>query len=539
MRPLRARPLALVMLAAVAVGMTGCGTRSDDRLMVASSPDPDPEATTSPPVEIWAVTPGQDLDDDTLVATGATRPTGIATLLPDGRSEFNQLATAWKGDVLMGYRTDEASRVTAGSPGAEQTTLAETGSQAQLQTVVLRRGVAVVDDESCRLATSVSEAEVVGDGRCQISEDERWVVSWPVRPGPLTIRDLRNDSERTVDDISTISAAALGRDARVLAVEESGDGVRARMLSATDGSTIGTTDTYDAIDIVPATVGATGMVAVAQEGAETVLLWITTDAEVTEVDRGPALLPVSVGSWVSYVRVDADETLDSVREWAPGDDEPEVLVTGRVAAGAATPDTLVLTRTNDTGVTFYRYDHGAAEPEELLTVEGDTSAGATVTRMVTKKKTALALLSIGDRISFVRLDLAGDHSDVPVEGWPFLLLESIDEDGTVLLAGTEATQGIGQQLLVLRPSDDEPTVRAEADATGVNLIHQGIVYFTNVTQEGEVDVREVRAFGSDEPEVLYEGVQLAGATWPELGGATQAVVASRQLLEQAGPASGG
>ena len=43
--------------------------------------------------------------------------------------------------------------------------------------------------------------------------------------------------------------------------------------------------------------------------------------------------------------------------------------------------------------------------------------------------------------SFVRIDMVGDHSDVPIAGADGLLFESLDVDGTALLtrgAGTDA-----------------------------------------------------------------------------------------------------
>jgi hypothetical protein len=523
----------VVALAAV----SGCAAADrGDQLLVASAPDPDPQATGPPAIDIWAVEPGEELGDDALVASGATQPTGVSTLTPDGRSWFNQLGRTWKGDVLLAYRGDAGSRVTAGTPGDDQVTLAEAGSRSRVQTVVLRRGVAVVDDEQCRLATGVEQAETIGEGRCQISEDERWVASWPLEPGPLSIRDLRRDDTRTVEDISVLGASVLGKDDRVLAVEEAEGGARGRLISAEDGSTIATTDVYDGLDPVPSTHGAQGLVALAQDGDEAVLLWIDTDGEVTEVDRGPALLPVAVADGVSYVRLERDETKDSVRRWEPGG-EPETLLEGRVGAGATADGQLVMTRANDVGVDFFRADENA-EPELLLSVEGDTAGTVSVTRMVVFKDHALMVVAIGDRSSYVRLALHGDDSDAPIRNWPFLLLESVDSDGTALLAGSEATEGIGQQLLVLKPKDDEPTVKAEADSTGVNLIHDGVVYFTNVTRDGVVDVRTVRVNGDDEPEVVYDDVQLAGSTWPELGGATQAVVVSRNLLTGNGAGGG-
>ncbi len=478
--------------------------------------------------KVWAVDPGDDLSADALVAEDAAEPLGVATIDADGLSWFNQLGRTWQGDALLAYSTADSSRVTAGRPGDTATEVAT--SDGPLQAVVLRRGVAVVSQEGCSLATGAEEATEIGTGACQVSEDERWVASWPQTPGPLTIRDLRDDSTRTVKDIKTVSAAPLGRDARVLAVEQTDDGVRGRLIDATDGSTIATTDTFDAMQPAPATDGATGFVAIAQSGGEGRLLWIATDGTVSVIDTGPALVPVAVTSEVTYLRLDQSEDDDSLRRWTPGGDdgEREVLLTGRVGAAAATMESIVATRETDDGVEFYR-SAGTGALDRVLTLDTDTSQGVLVNKMLVHDGMAFLEVQGAAATSFVRLDLHGDDSDAPATDRPYLVLESVDTDGTVLLTASEG-QDQEEQLLVVGPRDDTARVRARAASTGTNLIHEGVVYYTAVDADGAASVRSVRAAGDKDPEVLYQDHQIAGATWPEDGGATQSLLVSRTLL---------
>jgi hypothetical protein len=138
--------------------------------------------------------------------------------------------------------------------------------------------------------------------------------------------------------------------------------------------------------------------------------------------------------------------------------------------------------------------------------------------------------------SFVRIDMVGDHSDVPLTGAEELLFESLDVDGTALL-----TRGAGDDtaplddILVVGPHDDEPELRATVGRTAANLIHEGTIYLTDTSDPARVTVDSLRSTGSDdEPEELYADKQIAGATWPQWGGATRGLfVTPRLLLEQA------
>jgi len=518
----------VVLVAGLALAATACGSSDGRQLMVAD----DTSGSGATATRVWAVEPGEALADSALVARDATQPLGISTIQPDGLSWYNQLGRSWSGKALLAYQTDARSLVTAGTPGARATTLAS--SDGPLQAVVLRRGVAIVNQDGCSLATDVARATKIGTGSCQISEDERWVVSWPATPGDLTIRDLRSDRVRVVRGIRTVTAATLGRDTRVLAVEEVDGGVRGRVIDATSGATVGDgTKVYDAMQVLPATEGATGFAAVAQSGTTVALLWVATDGTTTPVDTGLAMVPVSVDSGITYLRLDADETQDSVRRWTPdgATGDRTVLLTGKVGAGVATPGHLVATRETDTGVQFFRTATSGAL-EQVLTLRTDTSQPVTVNQMEIHDGVALLEVGGAQDTSFVRIDLTGDGSDAPVRNWPYLLLESVDTDGTALLTGTRGSDVNFEELLVVGAHDDTYHVRGRADATGTNLIHEGIIYYTDQPQSGDVTVRSVRATGDRDAKVLYRRHQIAGATWPENGGATQSLLVSRALLSQ-------
>ena len=472
--------------------------------------------------------PGDELTDSALVSSGALEPLGVTTLESDGLTWFNQFGRTWQGDTLLAYRSERSSVVTAGTPGAKQLTMAAT-NDGPLQAVVLQRGVAVVTQDGCSLATEVTEAKPVGEGSCQISDDERWVVSWPGTPGALTIRDLRNDSTRKVTGIETNAAVVLSRDARSLAVINDGDGVKARVIDNRDGSTVAETDTYQRMQPLPGTAGATGFVALAQAGDTIELLWISTDGKVSVIDSGIYMLPVQVTGQVTYLRLDEDPTKDSVRRWSPGG-EPETLLTGRVGASSPTPDSLLVTRDTDDGVEFFR-SAPSGELEKVLTLDADTEQGSLIANMYVQQDVALLQVSTGMTTSFVRIDLKGDGSDAPIQNRQYLLLESVDVDGTALLTGADGPDE-GEQILVVGPHDDSATVRARADSTGANLIHEGVVYWTDQTQSGDISVRSVRAAGDKDETVLYKNRQIAGATWPQNNGATEGTVVSRAAVTQ-------
>jgi hypothetical protein len=137
--------------------------------------------------------------------------------------------------------------------------------------------------------------------------------------------------------------------------------------------------------------------------------------------------------------------------------------------------------------------------------------------------------------SFVRIDTVGNRSDVPLSGAANLLFESLDVDGTALLTrGTGTDDAPSDEVLVVAPHDDEPEVRATLGRTATNLIHEGTIYLTDTSDPTTVKVSTLRSSGKDdEPTVEYTNKQVAGATWPQWGGATSSVfITPRLLLEQ-------
>ncbi len=539
-RPRRTLALLAVALTAATALLTSCAGPDSGRLLVGSAPDLQ-AGQADPPTRVWSVAPGAATAESNLVAERAEQPLGISSLLADGRAWYNQLGRDWKGKDLLAYQTADGSRLTLGAPGGTPSVIDEVGSQERLSALVLQRGVAVITADDCRLSTDGAPAERIGSGRCQISEDERWVVSWPEEPGNLTIRNLPDDSTRTVRGLSVLTASVLGRDQRVLVVDQDGATSSLVLLDAGTGERLWRSDTYDALDVVPATNGATGFVALARTGEGTQLLWISTAGELSVIDEAPGLLPVAVTDHVVYLRLEgAEGTGDAVRSWEPGG-EPEELLKGRVWAGAAVPGEVVLARATDTAVEFYRSEDGG-EPAKVtsLPIEDPADAATTsIDNMVVTDRAALMVVTVGRKAALARVEFKGDGSDVPVTGFDQLQLQAMDADGTALLVGLEPDSE-RQKIMVLGPHDDGPTTRLSARATGINLIRGGRLWVTKVDEVGQtVNVVSVRVSGPDDEEVVYRNRQVVGATWPELGGATGSAMASRELLARNSGGTGG
>jgi hypothetical protein len=282
----------------------------------------------------------------------------------------------------------------------------------------------------------------------------------------------------------------------------------------------------------------------AATGGETELLYVGTDAEVTSIDRGFYLVPVINGAEVTYLRYNEDLATSSVRRWAPGDDEPEDLLTGYVGAGSPDGERVLVSRETAEGTELWR-EESSGELHEVLTLErqGDdadptsgTSTGIGVSQMLVRGSMVYLQINGASSSSFVRVDMVGSHSDVPVSGERQLLFESLDVDGTALLTrGGGTDQNPVEDILVVGPRDHEPELRASVGRTAANLIHEGTIYLTDTSDPSKVTVRSVRAAGKDdELEELYVDKQVAGATWPQWGGATRSLfITPRLLVEQA------
>ena len=521
------------LVAAVALTASACGSSAGKQLLLAA--DTSKQDATS--TDIWAVTPGDPVTSGSVVSKGVTSPLGISTIEDDGLIWTNQLGREWQDRALLSFEAQgkdggAVAKVTAGTPGGTPVTI-DSSSAAAVQPIVLRRGVAVISQDGCKLATSPDHVTTVGTGSCQISADERWVISWPNDDtGPVTIRDLRTGDTRKVGK-QTFGASVISTDARVMVVEASGSqAFRGVIYDATNGKEVAHTATYERMVVFPGTVGATGFVALAQSGQQIRLLWITPDGATSVIDTGLSMYPVMVDDQVTYIRFGDSESQDSIRRWTPGGTrgDREVLLTGRVGAAQVAPGQIVATRDTASGVDFYR-TAGSGGLDHVLKLRTKVSGGSSVGKVLVQDGIALMEVDTDQRTSFVRVDLSGDASDVPIEDWSYLVLESVDSDGTALLTGSRSQQG-REQILVVGPHDATATVRALSDGTGTNLIHEGVVYYTDQPDQGEIAVRSVRATGDKDAQVLYRGRQIAGATWPENNGATESSLISRVALLQ-------
>ena len=535
--PHRRIVLSLVALGSLAVA--GCTSPNSGQLLLADAPDPESQATD---IAIYAVDPGQDADDDTELTGTALSPLDITTTAEDGQVWVNSLGRVWDGSVLLSYGDGESNIVSSGTPGKDQTELARSTTA---RTTVLRRGTYVQTAESCVLATSAEDVDQVGTGNCAISLDERWVASWPVDGTGLTIRDLRRDSTEELTDLQVGNAGVLSADARVLAIARVADGYQAVVIDATTGDEVGRSESYDFLDVASIGADAEGFVLQAGTAEGTQLLYVDTEAAVSVIDEGFYLVPIINGHEVTYLKYAEDLTASSVRRWAEGDDEPEELMTGYVGAGSPDGEHVLVSKETPAGTEFWREEGGSGEMHQVLTLDrspadADPSAGSAsgigVSQMIVDGSIVNLQVNGAETSSFVRIDMVGDHSDVPVSGAAGLLFESLDVDGTALLTRSSGTDTEPlDEILVVGPHDDEPELRATVGRTAANLIHEGMIYLTETSDAARVTVSQLRSTGNDdEPEELYANKQIAGATWPQWGGATTNVfITPRLLLEQA------
>jgi hypothetical protein len=530
--------LALALAALVAAG---CANPHSGQLLLADVPDAQSQGQPTD-LAIYAVDPGRtEPDESTRLTERALSPLDITTTAHHGQVWINSLGREWKDGVLLAYGDGESNVVTAGEPGGEQETLARS---TRARTTVLRRGAWLQSAERCSLATSAEDVEEIGQGNCAISLDERWVASWPVDGQGLTVTDLRSGDRQELPELQVTNAGALSTEGRVLAVTRTADGFQGVVVDAASGDEVGRTETYQFLDVAQIGEDASGFVLQAGSAEGSQLLYVDTDAEVSVIDEGFYLIPVTNGGEVSYLRYDQELTGSSVRRWSPGDDEPEELLTGYVGAGSPDGEHLLVTRETPEGTEFWREDHGSKELSQVLVLEraGDdadpnagSGAGIGISEMHVQGSMVHLQVNGATSSSYVRIDTKGDHSDVPVQGQS-VLFESLDVDGTALLTRSVGTDvEPREEILVVRESDHEPDVRTSVGRTATNLIHEGTIYLTDTTDPTQVKVLSLRATGKDDGvTTLYTGKQIAGATWPQWGDATQSVfITPRLLLEQA------
>jgi hypothetical protein len=539
--PLRRRPIAIVaLLTVLAVAVTGCAGAGGGHLLLAEVPG-DAQAAGDT-LAVWAVDPGEEVSDANRVSTEVAGVRDIETRTDHGEVWSNRFGREWHGSVLLSFTDGEQSLLTVGDPGEEPTVLA---GAPQLQATVVRRGVFVRTSDGCALARGPESVSRVGDGSCTISQDERWVMSWQRSgegdPGGLVIRDLRRDTTVELDDLSVLGVTAAENGRRLFVVLQEEDGAQGVVIDADDGEEIARTDVYAQIDAASITAGPDGFAVLVADQVGTQLLHVDHDGAVEPIDSGDVLIPIAHDDHLVYLRYQQDLAGSSLRSWSQGHD-PSVLLEGYVGAGSAGDHGLVATRETAEGTEFWRPDISGERMTRALTLPRGPGAtgpagggsGVQVQRMVVRGDTAHMLIVDDSGGSYVRIDLHGDHSDAPVRNVAGLVFDALDADGTALLTETVADgDQFSERILAIRPDAHGPDVRAELQRSARKLIHEGRIYFTDISDENRVTVNEVRSSGSDRRvRELYVDKQIGGSTWPEDGGAVRGFVITPLLLLQ-------
>ena len=217
-----------------------------------------------------------------------------------------------------------------------------------------------------------------------------------------------------------------------------------------------------------------------------------------------------------------------------------------LGGGAAGADHLVLTRETRKGVEFWVAGTTGDFAERVVTVPSSEAGGAVVDEMLTIGNVAWLGVTTGQTQSLVRIDLAAGEGEAVLKNQPFVAINSVDVDGTVLVSAQ--ARGSADQPVVMETfgtSGTTPTVRLRLSQPVAALLHEGAVYLGS-SQDEEPVVRWVppREQGA---KVLYGKYQLAGSLWPNNNGATSSKVitpgllaqqAQEQLAQQQGAAAG-
>jgi hypothetical protein len=386
--------------------------------------------------------------------------------------------------------------------------------------------VFVFDDEGCLLTTEPAPAERVGAGRCSISDNDRWVASWPSDGGPMTIRDLRHDEEVTTKGNFT-QGVALANGARVLGIDTGTTTSVAKVMDAADGEVVSTGEPATFLQALPAGPDSRAFVVIAEREGVPSLEWIEPDGTTTDVAEGAPnrpLLPANVGDGIDYLALGEDLTDAAFYHWSPSADEPEKLLSGELTATALTPETTLVTRQVAEGLELWSAHDGELSDGPHVVLRTDTSQHLQVARALSKDGVAHVEVTGATGTSYVRVDTEGGDSAVLMKHWSTLSVGAIGEDGTVVVTGTEAPDDTEQQLLVVQPDGEEATRLTSAELFATSLVHEGIVYFTELTSAGEASVWRVPATvrgGGERPEHLWADALLGGAAWEQLGGASE------------------
>lgn len=530
----RRRAAVLLGLLAATVGLSACGSDVDHRMLVA-----DAGSGGSGGLRLYAVVPGEKVTPDDVVATGLTGGETINTVESDSLVRRDQVGTAWAGRALVAGSDGSNSKVTAAVPGRAPAVL---NSGGQALTSIVERGVLVETAKGCSLATPDGPARSVGTGRCSISEDERWVASWPFQGGAMSIRDLRSDKVRKVPGLDVSgNASALGRDAVVLAPVEIGGGTRLALVSATSGKVVARTSTVRQVGrIDPKSEGTPGFAVTVQTDTGTALWFVGTDGKVDVVDRAPALLVLSTRGAITYLKFGEGGSDGEVVRRSDGGkvatlgsrpNAPDDVLSGVVGGGAAGAEHLLLTRETPRALELWLAGTTGDFATKVATVPSVQPGTAVVDELLTTGHTAWLAVTTGQTQSLVRVDLSGGEGEVVLRNQPFVAINSVDVDGTVLVS-TQA-RGSSDQPVVLQTfgtSGTEGTVRLRLAQPVPALLHDGAIYLGSNQDEQPV-VRWV-APREQGAKVLYEKFQLAGSLWPNNNGATSSKLITPGLLAQ-------
>jgi hypothetical protein len=549
---MRGRLLRAAIATLVVVTAASC-SGMEDRLFVVANPGAGQQS-----VEVWAVTPGDHLDDDHTVLPDAVGPLTIVTRGAEGELTYDQLGQAWKDRLLMAAATAaedpaEAQQVLAARPGDDPTQIA---AAAQAEVVVAPRGVFVFDSEGCRLATRPEKAKEVGKGRCSVSDNDRWVASWPSDGGPIEVRDLRRDEVATAEGNFT-QAVALTNDARVLGIESTGGGDGsestsvAKVIDATNGKVISTGEPAGYMQAMPSAHDSRSFVVMVERDGIPSIESIGTDGKVSVVAESTTdhpMFPVNVGDGVDYLIMGKDFESTALYHWSP-DEDAERVMKGELTAIGVDPETTVVARQVEDGLEFWSVHDGELSKDPEVVLHTDTTEHLQVGRALTVDGVAHLEVSGVGGSSYVRVDTRGGHSAVVLSDWASLSIAARDRDGTVLLSGAEAAasaENPEQQLLAVRRHDDEAERRASAEMFAASLVHDGTIYYTAILGTSEASVWQVPVSnrGDARPEKLWDDALLGGAAWEQYGGASETnpidpVQIAQQSAASAGSGSGG
>lgn len=515
------------VLATITLAATACSPSKDSgELLVAQLPS---EAISggATGVTLWSANPGDELNDANTVATDVSNIASIVSQDHDGNVWLNSVGRKWDGKTLLAFMSGQDGKLTVGKPGGEPATLA---SPLVTEPEVILRGVLAQTQNGCTLAASATEVEEIASGRCVISPQERYVVSWGGTEPGLSIKDLANDHTETVD-LEVSGADALSKDDAVLAVAKVADGFQAVVIDASDGSERGRSGTFPQMQAGVAGKTSEGFVVQVQKSdGKAALLYVDSKGAWTEIDSGDLLYPLQNGHEVTYLKFAAEPEDGELRRWSNGH-EPETLLAGNVGGAAVDDHDVIASREADGVVTFYRTNHGTGEMEpelEIPSAAASDPSGLAVRRTLLLNGTVHLTLDNNGESAYARLDLGGKHSDVPIEGARALTFHALDADGTALLSSAGETSA---ELLTVRLHDHDPDVRAQAGTFGPSFIRAGQVYFTDATDQTNPSVKSVRAIGSDDTvTTLWDSKMLVGATWPQAGGSTETTFVTRRLF---------